>query len=48
MKVPGRYGGQVQAARSGYNHGMKPLSLPNDGFTLLNAELNSKQLKERT
>lgn len=48
MKVLGRYGGLLQAARSGYNHAMKPLPLPNDSFTLLNAELNSKQLIERT
>jgi hypothetical protein len=31
----------------GITHGTKPLSLPNDSFTLLNAELNNKQLMKR-
>jgi hypothetical protein len=30
------------------NHDMKSFSLPNDSFTLLNAELNEKQILKRT
>jgi hypothetical protein len=31
-------------APQGINHGMKPFSLPDDGFTILYAKLKDKQL----
>jgi hypothetical protein len=48
IKVTGRYGTQFQVEINGINRDMRPFSFPNDSFTLLNAELNSRQLMERT
>jgi hypothetical protein len=48
IEVPGQYGMQFRLKEMDTNYDIRPFSLLNDSFTLLNAELNDSSCKEHT